>query len=104
MRVLGCSLRRIAAAKFVARQKVTSFVQSPRFIELGHCLAVGEELKRVSSEASSSGLIKIAAGRPLRVTMIRSWVCSTRSTISENLDFTFANDSVSDMTNILVML
>ncbi len=62
-----------------------------------------ESSSRVSSsDASSSGLISTAAGRPLRVTMIRSWVCSTRSTISENFDFTFANGSVSEMTMILV--
>src|SRR5687768_12368387 len=35
--------------------------------------------------------------------MTRSWVCSTRSTISENLAFTLANGRVSDMTNIVVM-
>ena len=35
--------------------------------------------------------------------MIRSWVCSTRSTISENFDLTWASGNVSDMTSILVI-
>src|SRR5215208_644444 len=43
-----------------------------------------------------------AAGRPLRVTVIRSWVCSTRSTISESLALSSASGSVSGMTTILV--
>ncbi len=57
-----------------------------------------------SNEASSSGLINTAAGRPFLVTVIRSCVYSTRSIISENLAFTWANDIVSDMTRIIVTI
>ena len=48
----------------------------------------------VSSRLSrSSGLIKTAAGRPLRVTTIRSCSRSTRSTNSENRSFTLRSES-----------
>ena len=50
---------------------------------------------RVSSKLSrSSGLIRTAAGRPLRVTTTRSCSRSTRSTNSENRSFTLRRESV----------
>jgi len=50
---------------------------------------------RVSSRLPrSSGLINTAAGRPFRVTTMRSCSRSTRSTNSENRSFTFRRESV----------
>ena len=60
-------------------------------------LTASESLRSssVSSKLSrSSGLIKTAAGRPLRVTTTRSCSRSTRSTNSENRSFTFRSESV----------
>ena len=44
------------------------------------------------------------SGSPARLTTIRSCVCSTRSIISENFDFTWASGKVADMTSIVVTL
>jgi len=72
--------------------------------DLGQRGGIGEQVEGFLEDASSSGLISTASGRPLRVTVIRSWVCSTRSTISESLALTSASGNTSDMTTVLVTL
>ena len=62
-----------------------------------------ERMASVSSMASrSSALTTTTAGRPLRVTVTRSWVLDTTSTISENLAVTSESGRTCDMTRILV--
>ena len=65
---------------------------------------LSDRMARVSSRLSrSSGLIKTRAGRPLRVTTIRSCCFSTRSATSEKCALTAASGIVSLMTRIIVM-
>ena len=48
-----------------------------------------------SSDSRSSGLTRTKEGRPLRVTRMRSWSCSTRSASSDRWDFASENGTVS---------
>ena len=54
-----------------------------------------------SSDSRSSGDIKTAAGFPLRVMMIRSWVLCTESTRADNWDLTLVRDSLATIRIIL---
>jgi hypothetical protein len=52
----------------------------------GHASCPGEDRTAIVSSSSSRSAVEIstAAGTPLRVTVTRSWVCSTEATRAEN--------------------
>ena len=63
--------------------------------ELFHGLAVAEHCQSLpSSDSRSSGLMRTAAGEPLRVMTTRSWWALTRSMNSEKRSRTVRSDSL----------
>ena len=96
------SLSQVLGPKPLGRHHLSGpdLLAGPR--QLGNGGRVRHQLERVLERREVVGLTSTAAGRPWRVTVIRSWCCSTRSTISENFALTAASGSVSDMTRMLV--